>query len=680
MSTITRIQKRVISGDSTSPLMILEITEDNISILNDTSEVSWRFLIDRPHEVFATQSKPYWVEINGTRMAEGVMTINGQGTKVLASGGPITLTHDENGELTIPCAYWANLNFVWNGVTVTTVKQQQDVVLTKIPRAPTISQTLASKTETTAVISYTSDSVIDYLWYSTNNGSSWTGIDVADASSGQYTITGLAAGTTYNIKTRVRGLESQLTTDSSAMSVTTYAFPYANSMPNFTIGEVLTLGLYNPLNRTITVSIVGANNAESSGVSVSGTTISGFDSAAWKNFLYGTIPNSKNGTYKVRVVYGTSNDLKTGGTYTIKASECTPSISTGSYQDTNATTTAITGNNQQIVRNKSTVQYSATGLAARNSAIVASCSVKVNGNTYNLTLSGSSASGGNAVINSAYNVDAVFTVTDSRGLTATKTISVTMLDWVLPTALITLHRESNYYTLTTITVDAQFSYVDGHNTISISYKAKKSGTSTYTITGNLQDNVPATFNADNEFDWDVVVTLVDLFGTTTYNVVLSRGMPIIYFDRIKSSVGVNCFPQHDRSFEVDGKRIVDFLYPVGSIYLSVSSTDPATLFGGTWERIKDRFLLASGDTYSNGATGGEATHTLTESEMPSHQHSIINANTQGDPMPSWTSSGVNASSYSTGYSGNVRTSFAGSGASHNNMPPYLAVYVWKRTA
>ena len=69
----------------------------------------------------------------------------------------------------------------------------------------------------------------------------------------------------------------------------------------------------------------------------------------------------------------------------------------------------------------------------------------------------------------------------------------------------------------------------------------------------------------------------------------------------------------------DSKKttIADLVYPVGSIYMSVNSTSPATLFGGTWTQIQDTFLLAAGSTYAAGATGGEATHTLTENEMPS---------------------------------------------------------------
>lgn len=69
--------------------------------------------------------------------------------------------------------------------------------------------------------------------------------------------------------------------------------------------------------------------------------------------------------------------------------------------------------------------------------------------------------------------------------------------------------------------------------------------------------------------------------------------------------------------------VVDLIYPVGSIYMSVASTSPATLFDGTtWEQLKDKFLLGAGDTYTAGDTGGNASHTLTTSEMPSHNHTF----------------------------------------------------------
>lgn len=114
---------------------------------------------------------------------------------------------------------------------------------------------------------------------------------------------------------------------------------------------------------------------------------------------------------------------------------------------------------------------------------------------------------------------------------------------------------------------------------------------------------------------------------------------------------------------------INNIYPIGSIYISTNDVNPAKIFGGTWEQIKDTFLLACGDNYSNGASGGEATHTLTIDEIPPHTHKVkISADT------GWTGIAKSGGNEST----NEDTYSTGSGQAHNNMPPYLAVCVWKR--
>lgn len=114
------------------------------------------------------------------------------------------------------------------------------------------------------------------------------------------------------------------------------------------------------------------------------------------------------------------------------------------------------------------------------------------------------------------------------------------------------------------------------------------------------------------------------------------------------------------------------MYPVGFIYMSVSPVNPGDLIGGVWEQIKDTFLLASGDVYLNGTSGGEATHKLTVSEMPSHNHQydIKESVPAGGPMsiPVWANSGTIAPT----------TRNTGGSLAHNNMPPYLTVMMWKR--
>ena len=153
-------------------------------------------------------------------------------------------------------------------------------------------------------------------------------------------------------------------------------------------------------------------------------------------------------------------------------------------------------------------------------------------------------------------------------------------------------------------------------------------------------------------------------------------------------------------------------HPVGSYYWSSESTDPSTLFGGTWEQVKDRFVLAAGDSYAVGATGGEPTHTLTEAEMPSHKHYANgdDPTSQGsnffvawgvDGAKDWSGTRVTSKTWGSAsgytkeqwgeqgpgmanqlfaYQMNRTISSTGGGAAHNNMPPYVAAYCWKRTA
>lgn len=128
------------------------------------------------------------------------------------------------------------------------------------------------------------------------------------------------------------------------------------------------------------------------------------------------------------------------------------------------------------------------------------------------------------------------------------------------------------------------------------------------------------------------------------------------------------------------KSVVDLVYPVGSIYMSMAEASPAALFGGRWEAIEDRFLLASGAIARAGATGGARTHTLTQAELPALSLSI-----PGEPelsSPAWAepNQAVIYRYMSGTPQGNVIVSLGGSGAAFSTMPPYLAVHMWQRVA
>ena len=120
-------------------------------------------------------------------------------------------------------------------------------------------------------------------------------------------------------------------------------------------------------------------------------------------------------------------------------------------------------------------------------------------------------------------------------------------------------------------------------------------------------------------------------------------------------------------------------YPVGSIYISTSGISPSELFGfGTWEQIKDVFLLTAGDTYQAGSVGGEATHALTINEMPSHTHTYKRHTFNKNDTAPDTGEDAYGSSNKTLDAREGATGTSGDSQPHNNMPPYLTVYAWQR--
>jgi len=152
---------------------------------------------------------------------------------------------------------------------------------------------------------------------------------------------------------------------------------------------------------------------------------------------------------------------------------------------------------------------------------------------------------------------------------------------------------------------------------------------------------------------------------------------VVAFDDISTT--------NDDTKKVTAAQIAGFVYPIGTHYTNeTDSTNPGTLFGiGTWVAVANRMIIGkgSGSFATAGATGGAETHTLTTAEMPSHTHSLASGQNQ------WLRGGTGDSAASlaqTGAAFRVQitnpTDATGSGGAHNNMPPYIVAYIWKRTA
>ena len=317
-------------------------------------------------------------------------------------------------------------------------------------------------------------------------------------------------------------------------------------------------------------------------------------------------------------------------------------------------------------------------------------------------------------------------VTDSRGrVSDAKTVSISVVAYSAPSFSSYISQRATSAGVinddgTYIRGLISFSYAtcSSKNTITCAtYYKKSSATSWTNANKSFSSGTAFTFGGgaiSTESSYDVKYTITDAFTTVTIIDMVSTASVLMDFKAGGKGIAIGKVSEKDKTLEiadsweleVHGKKLIDYIYPIGSIYLSVNSTSPATLFGGSWTQLKDRFLLGAGSTYSSGATGGAATHKLSVAEMPSHAHDtpFFNNMTNNGEMKSdfigVFGKGVTASQAlkDTGQTSTMEmwwvsqtntaegnewsylTSSKGSTSAHNNMPPYLAVYMWKRTA
>ena len=269
-----------------------------------------------------------------------------------------------------------------------------------------------------------------------------------------------------------------------------------------------------------------------------------------RNALRNATPNSNTMT----VIYGVATNIS-GTTYTYEVAKTmtivngNPTAPSLSYADTNATTTAITGNNQRIIRNKSILTATIGSSTAKKGATIKSYSTTINGATK--VGNGSQSFG---TINLATNGELITTVTDSRGNTATAKKTVIVDDWVTPIANVQLYRINNYETSSRLRVDCQYSSINGKNTITCQYCYKKTTDSSFSGWVTVANNTLVTINLDNGYDFNVKIRIQDkLSGWIEATRILPKGVPIFFIDVDKHSVSVNCLPAFANSFEVDGR-------------------------------------------------------------------------------------------------------------------------------
>ena len=591
----------------------LTVTETAVSNANNTSTVSFSLVL-QPNGYdwyFNPPAAPvnYSITIDGS-VYTGVIYEYVANTTLTVRSGSQMVTHNANGKKTISVGFTIS-SLSGYAFLPGSAEANGTLALTDIPRLPSISQTMTSRTETSLTIKWTSDTVCDYLWYKVDNGS-FVGIDIADGTSGTYTITGLSVGAAHAVVTRVRSKASRFTADSTSASYWTYGYPYANDRPTFAIGQSVKIGLANPMNRPVTVSLIVSGTTIAAGTT-SGSSITLTPTSTSE--MYAAIPNASTGTYTAQVVYSGNTTTRTGS-YAVPSS-AKPTATSFTYADTFTQTLLVTADDQLIVQNKSKVEFTLAGLSGYQSSTVTAASVATGTSTYSMTISGTSATVSNVIINSSEDVTVTATITDSRGMTNTLTLTVTMLEYSKPTALYTVARRNNYYSETDITVNPQYSSLDGNNTIEVSYQVKKTSDSSFG-TWTTMSGTTATAVLDNLYAWNVRLRLRDKFSVVHYPedveedppIIVPVGTPIFFIDRRLRSIGINCFPKYANSVEADGHDLRK------SIITSSLTTDINPASTGNYTKITLDASASFGtrlSAYNGGVKIGEGVSQVTVS-------------------------------------------------------------------
>lgn len=317
--------------------------------------------------------------------------------------------------------------------------------------------------------------------------------------------------------------------------------------------------------------------------------------------------------------------------------------------------------------------------------------------TYSLTLDGTkytAATATSGALKTAGSSPVTVTIKDKRGRSGSASYTMNVQAYTPPSiSKLTVHRcdqdgtENEQGEYIKAIFSASITALGNKNTAAYKLRYKTTTATTYTTVtlsalANTYtvNNSEYIFAADSNSSYDVEVEAKDRHGTATRSTSASTAFTLMNWGKDGTSMGIGKVAEKANTLQIAldvefiGKvkgSIFDAIYPVGSIYLAYNHTNPGTLFGGTWTRITNAFLWATTSSGTIGQTGGERTVTLTEAQLPAHDHGGTYTNAGTARTHAWLASGGSAMGYDT-----VE---AGGGEAHNNMPPYIQVSVWRRT-
>ena len=428
---------------------------------------------------------------------------------------------------------------------------------------------LTSRTETTATFSWSTPQTCSNVQYKINDGSWVDVVEDANSTSGSFTVSGLSANTYYTIYSDFKRRDSGLWAQTKpSQGVSTYAYPYLTSVPKFTVGDALTIGIYNPLGRSCTVYIIGDDGTEMLGGTFTDTSIYPFNSDSWKNDWYKSLPKKKQGTYKARLVCSTGNvdQISSAVEYYLNTSdsEFNPTFPADNIINiTNTLHTDISGANK-FIKNHNKLTGTIKPMVGKRFADITT-------GYYNISASGLTTvkknySSSNIAFELGNMSSDTFNVTavDGRGFTTTRSKTIDLVDYNNPgvtTSKIT--RQNGIGTKAVLAFTGVYTNWTGllkTNSIqSIRYKIGSSGTwkslpSNATLTSS---NGVWTLNAilDDTFattsQYDLYLEIKDLLETVMVgSYTISTADAFIWKDLANKRMGINKKP--NKTLDVAG--------------------------------------------------------------------------------------------------------------------------------
>ena len=434
--------------------------------------------------------------------------------------------------------------------------------------------------------------------------------------------------------------------------------------------------------------------------------------------FYNEIPDTTSKTGKLISYYNTLGNKIVNSTSTFIAKipdDDVPTI-TASVVTTDALSSQLSGNTSTIINGVSNVKVTMSATPTQGSTIVNQY-FYYQRNYYPMAIQNTKT------LTGGYDGVFDFGAIDTRSRKGTSRITLTAIDYRSPTISID---DVSISTSGVATINITGTWFNGSfgataNTLTVQYRYKSSSSSSWgswTTISNITKNSDGTYSATatmsglsytNTYNFEARVT--DKINTVSSKEYTGKSLPVFdwskddfnfnvpvsvlsptnsnnpttkqYVDDLTDVISLAVQDNTDNIAALSNQisniksTIFDDIYPVGSIYMSVNSTNPANLFGGTWTQLKDRFLLGAGSTYTNGSTGGSATQRLSVANLPSHTHPQYVATNGGSTSANldyngWVSNGKAVAQ-------GIPTGATGQGTTFNIMPPYLVVYMWQRT-